>query len=92
MQDTNAAILNANLLMIHASFPRIGKALELYWGEKEFSKYVNSLLADNTHLRQGFPAHVLSSIMILQDLHDKLFPQLMIDDPDNWMSSQFGIE
>ena len=83
MQD-DALILNTNLLIIYALFPRIGCAIELYWGEKEFSKYITSLLVDTTNARQGFPAQVLSSIIILQDLHDRLFPQLKINIKDIW--------
>ena len=79
MQD-DASILTANISIIHALFPRIGNAITLYWGEREFSPYAISLLIDNTYSRQGFPPQVLSSIIILQALHDKKFPQLMIND------------
>ena len=83
--------LNANLLKIHAAFPRVGKALELYWGEKEFQPYINKLLADNRDSRKGFPFEVMLAIMDLQQLHDIIFPELQIEDPDEWTSSQFGI-
>lgn len=86
--------LNINLLMIHAFSPRIGQALELFWGNKEFQPYVNKLLADDMPtgtVRQGFPSRVLTALVALQQLHDTVFPQFIIEDPDEWMSSQFGI-
>ncbi len=90
MTDTDN-MLNSNLLIIHTSFPRIGKALELYWGNKEFHPYMNSLLSDTRNSRQGFPSHILFALIELQQLHDKVFPALIVDDPDDWKSSQFGI-
>ncbi len=99
VQDKNpvkpdADILKESLLMAHAFSPRIGKALDLFWGHKDFQPYLNKLLADdmpNGKQRQGFPVHVMSALIALQQLHDKMFPQFIIEDPDEWMSSQFGI-
>lgn len=92
--DDKTEKLTANLLMVHAFSPRVGKALELFWGHMDFQPYMNKLLADDMPTgtaRQGFPMHVLSALIILQQLHDEMFPQFIIEDPDDWMSSQFGI-
>ena len=82
--------LNKNLLIIHSQIPRVGKALELYWGEKEFVPYVSKLLSDSDG-RKGFPFDVLTAILALQELHDKLFPQYIPPEQDDWASSQFGL-
>ena len=83
-------LMGKSLLMIHASFPRIGKALELYWGEKEFAPYINKLTAADRPDRQGFPSFVMEAIVALQILHDEVFPDLAYEDPDDWTSSMFG--
>lgn len=88
---TSEEILNVSLLLLQAKFPRIGKALEFLWGQKEFPPYVNKLLNDGRNDRQGFPVDVMTAIMSLQILHDEMFPQFQLDDPDDWKSSQFGI-
>ena len=76
--------------MIHASYPRIGKALELFWGNKEFAPYINKLTAVDRPDRVGFPSHVMEAIVALQILHDEVFPDFAIEDPDDWNHSQFG--
>lgn len=91
---TTEEILNENMLIIHAFSPRIGKALELFWGDRDFPPYINKLLADDFpggKQRQGFPIDVLGALIKLQDLHDKVYPNLAIDNPDDWLSSQFGV-
>lgn len=73
---------------------RVGSALELFWGHKDFQPYMNLLLADDMprgKQRQGFPIAVIGALMKLQQLHDEVFPQYIIEDPDEWMSSQFGV-
>jgi len=93
-EKLDTEILKDSLLMVHAFSPRVGKALDLFWGHKDFQPYMNKLLADDMPggvRRQGFPLHVLSALIELQSLHDKMFPQYIIEDPDEWMSSQFGI-
>ena len=82
--------LNKNLLIIHSQFPRIGKALELFWGDKEFSIYVAKLLADGRSNRKGFPFEIAAAITSLHYLHDKEFPQFRLDDPEDWSTSTFG--
>ena len=89
--DHNTEVLNTNLLIIHPQFPHVAKAIELFWGYKEFPEYINKVLSDNKGTRKGFPIDVVSSLIILQSLHDQIFPEFILDDPDDWMSSQFGI-
>lgn len=84
-------ILNTNLLVIYKSFERIGKALELRWGDKEFQPYMNSLLGVGRPSRQGFPIDVLEALINLQQLHDTIFPEYVIHDPNNWSSMKSGI-
>ena len=91
MTSESENTLNANLLIIHAKFERIAKAIELYWGEPECPPYINALLSDGRNNRKGFPYDVLTAIVTLQGLHDQLFPEHIIEDPDEWTSSQFGI-
>jgi hypothetical protein len=90
MTKEQQALMNKSLLMIYASFPRIGKALELYWGEKEFATYINKLTAVDRPGRQGFPSLVMEAIAALQILHDEVFPNHAYEDPDDWTSSMFG--
>jgi hypothetical protein len=82
--------LNKNLLIIYSQVPRVGKALELFWGEKEFAPYVSKLLSDGNG-RKGFPFDVLTAILALQELHDKQFPQFIPPEQDDWASTQFGL-
>lgn len=92
MKKDSTEILNTNLLMVHAFSPRVGKALELFWGHKDFQPYLNKLLADDMPdglARQGFPQHVIIALFTLQELHDTVFPEFAIEDLDEWQSSQF---
>ena len=72
--------LNGNLLLVHVFSPRIGTALDIRWGTKEFDPYVKTLIADDKHDRKGFPMDVMMSIFNLQQLHRELFPQLSNND------------
>jgi hypothetical protein len=80
--------LNTNLLTLYATFPRIAKGIELFWGNKEFPDYINKLLADGRNDRQGFPAEVTTALFALQKLHAVSFPEYE-DDQDGWMSTSF---
>ena len=80
-------ILNSNLLIVHAAFPRIGKALELFWGNKEFRPYMDNLLSGTRNSRQGFPSDVLFALIAIQQLHDAEFPELITGETDAWKLS-----
>jgi hypothetical protein len=81
--------LNANLLIIHAAFPHIGKAIESFWGHKEFPEFINNLLADGRNIRVGFPKEVITALFILQQIHAQEFPQFEDNEDDGWMSTSF---
>ena len=80
--------LNENLLIIHAAFPRIGKAIEAFWGYKEFPEFINKLLADGRNNREGFPEEVTTALFVLQQIHAKGYPEFEQED-DGWMSTSF---
>jgi hypothetical protein len=80
--------LNSNLLTLYATFPRIAKGVEVFWGEKDFPEYINKLLADGRNDRQGFPAEVTTALFALQKLHSASFPEFE-DSDDGWMSTTF---
>ncbi len=69
-------------------FPHIVDNLRLYWGQKEFSNYVNGLSMQNRKVineskeyfvkRNGFPAPVFFDIVRIVDAHKIAFPQIII--------------
>ncbi len=87
--QTRNDILNSNLLILHSKFPRIAKGIELFWGDKEFPKYINNLLADGKNDRAGFPVYIIESLLTLQILHDELYPEFNQDDSTGWSLSIF---
>jgi hypothetical protein len=89
MTDEHSNTLNSSLLLIHAAFPRIGKGIELMWGDKAFPKYMGKLIADGRNDRQGFPYEVLMALMRLQMLHDELYPEFVEDDETGFGASIF---
>jgi hypothetical protein len=90
MTDARTNKMNACLLMVMASYPRIGQSLELRWGCPEFVPYMDSLLNDDRNGgRKGFPMTVLTALMDLQELHSEMFPKYNKPDLDVWISSQF---
>jgi hypothetical protein len=66
---------------ISVNYPKVGKALDMFWGYKEFRPYVNSLLADTRGTRQGFPAPILILLIELLEQHDREFPEFIPDEP-----------
>ena len=82
MSDESSNTLNTSLLIIHSTFPRIGKGIELMWGDKGFPKYMGKLIADGRFDRQGFPFEVLEALMKLQLLHDKVYPEFSEKEDD----------
>jgi hypothetical protein len=76
---------NTNLLTINQEFPRIGQALDLFWGSPEFTQYTDQLLSDTRGNRKGFPSDILLAIINMQTLHDTQFPQYAKQHTDIWM-------
>lgn len=68
--------------LLAKSYPRILTRLELVWGNKEASDYLNSIFlgdSDGRTNRQGFPVEILKEIVYLKEMHDFLFPSLSVD-------------
>ena len=71
--------------LLEKNYPRILKRVELLWGSKEASDYLDSLfLGDSGDRagRQGFPVEILKEIVHLKQMHDFLFPSLNINPYD----------
>ncbi|SNX59070.1 hypothetical protein SAMN06296273_0507 [Nitrosomonas ureae] len=63
--------------LLEKNYPRIAEIIQLHWGYKEIYQYINKLLVvDKNRDRQGFPVQVLQEIYKLQEIHEKLFPNL----------------
>ena len=77
-------ILNQDLLILHAEFPRIGAAVELFWGHSELPEYITNLISDGRSNRQGFPDHIMKILLTLQELHDTIYPQYVKKIVDIW--------
>lgn len=90
MQPTDPATMEC-ILAIRNSFPRIGNALMLFWGEAEFAPYVDTLINDTrSGTRQGFPADVIEMLITLLNAHDVAYPQYATPYTDIWSESTFG--
>lgn len=74
--------------VVKIDYPKVAKALELYWSHKEFPRYMQSLLNDETGKRQGFNPTAITALMHLQASHDEQFPEYT-PDADAWASSLF---
>lgn len=72
---------------INSKFPRIYKALTLFWGDRDFAKYVDSLIKDDRGTRHGFDFTTLSYLINLQAYHDIEFPQFKLKSKDIWSDS-----
>jgi hypothetical protein len=83
-----------NLIAVVMEFhPRIGNALTLFWGEKEFIPYIENLLNDTRDgTRQGFNKPVSEALIKLQDFYDSIYPrqEAKATKWDAWSESCFG--
>jgi len=65
--------LDKDFQLLSDKFPAVAKALGLLRGHPEAATYVTKLLADTRdHARQGFPAEVLTALLNIQEVHQKL--------------------
>ncbi len=63
--------------LLEKNYSRIAEMIQLHWGYQEIYQYINKLLVvDKDRNRQGFPVQVLQEIYKLQEIHEKLFPDL----------------
>jgi hypothetical protein len=68
--------LQKNFQIVADGYPEIGVKIKLFWGSQEFTDLMHELLNDTRgHLRVGFPCNVVKSFLILQELHDRVFPK-----------------
>lgn len=71
--------------LLAKSYPRILQRIELLWGSKEASNYLNSIFlgdSDDRVDRQGFPVEILKEIVHLKQMHDFLFPAINVNPYD----------
>ncbi len=74
------------LMQILAEYPRVGKALKLFWGHKEYNEFTDSIFSDDTGTRHGFSQDTMTDLIKLQALHDREFPELAKGE-DGWSAS-----
>jgi len=78
--------LNDNLSIVNDDFPRIAKAINFLWGEKEFYPYMNKLINDSRDgKRQGFKLKISLALMEIVNIHDAEFPNLVPVVKDIWL-------
>lgn len=61
------------VLHIHVGYPRIASEIKNLWGTDKLHDYLIELLIDDRPHRQGFPDHVMSALMYVQNQHNTLF-------------------
>lgn len=66
-------------------YPRVYKSISLFWGEKEFTPYINNLIEDKRGDRQGFSFNTFNYLIELQQIHDAEFPHHAKNDKDFWI-------
>lgn len=63
--------------LLDTNYKRVAEMIQLHWGYKEFYQYISKLLVvERDKGRQGFPLEVLKEIYMLQEIHQKEFPNL----------------
>lgn len=60
--------------------PHIALRVKMLWGTPECGEYIRKLLLPRRLDHAGFSEPVAQSLIALQDLHQRLFPQ----EPDVW--------
>lgn len=74
-----AAYLGAKESLLDTNYKRVAEMIQLHWGYKEFYQYINKLLVvERDKGRQGFPLEALKEIYMLQEIHQKEFPNLKL--------------
>jgi len=65
------AKISHNVKTIIELYPRIGNRIVLLWGTPELQNYLNSLI-DDKEKPEGFPQHIATAILLIQEEHGKL--------------------
>jgi hypothetical protein len=69
-------VLQQKYQVVADSYPDIAKKIKLFWGYQEFTDLMHDLLQNTReHSRAGFPFHVVTAFLELQELHNRTFPQ-----------------
>ena len=80
---------NKNFQIINEAFPHIGRKLKLFWGCPEFNTFIDELQTDTRGgTRTGFPGPVLNALFMLATDHDGVFPNLLSEQTDQWISTR----
>ena len=76
---------NAAFKVVNGAFPHIGKAIQVFWGHREFHEYVDNLQQERKGVvRAGFPNNVMNALLELTAEHDASFPELKPKMKDVW--------
>ena len=79
---------NESFKLVAERFPHISKKIEVTWGHKECSEFINRLLTDSRDgKRQGFPPEVGKALFKLMALHDELYP--LATASCNWQKNNY---
>ena len=74
--------LQDNYQVIVETYPDIAKKVKLFWGNQEFTDLLHDLLYNTRgNARDGFPLHVMTAFLELQEIHNKVFPQFAEKSP-----------
>jgi hypothetical protein len=60
--------------VLEAKFPHIAEKVVLLWGYPELDKFFDKLAIDTRGDRAGFPADVMSDLMLLSAVHNIAYP------------------
>lgn len=80
-QPTDRELVDSAIATLKEGFPRIHQKLIPLWGSAQGEAYLDSLIVDERGNRQGFPAEVMRSLLVLQRVHFELFGTFKRADP-----------
>jgi MshEN domain len=70
------------------NFARILQQVELFWGTRKASHYLDGLLLDDREGRQGFPLEALQEVALIRQTHDLLYPKLDTNPFDPFVNAE----
>ena len=84
-KDSKMIEENAAFKVVNGAFPHIGKAIQVFWGHREFHEYMDNLQQERKGVvRAGFPNNVMNALLELTAEHDASFPELKPKMKDVW--------
>ena len=63
------------IALLEYAHPHIALRIKVLWGLPECMQYISDLMLPHRVERSGFTEPVIQSLIALQELHGKLFPQ-----------------